>query len=220
MLAAEVRVSRCAAKPPDPALARYHATSPVAAHRLSETTPQSPGSSPGFLTPPSVSAANPLFSANQQTIPRKRHNNMRLHPLLPPLLPLRNDRTNPPLALPAVERRLNLRQLDIAGDVVGRARRRWATAEVVGAPATGCAAWLPGGSRMSGEVRVRFRASLGVRLPGAAHLVILGRGHAAAAPDRVRATLERLGLTLNEQKTGIRDAWPTLIRGDIAHAPE
>ena len=36
--------------------------------------------------------------------------------------------------------------------------------------------------------------------------VILSRGHASEARDWARATLERIGLTLNEQKTVIRDA--------------
>jgi RNA-directed DNA polymerase len=59
---------------------------------------------------------------------------------------------------------------------------------------------------MSGDVHVRFCESLGVRFPGATHLVILSRGCAAEALSWTRTVMERIGLTLNEAKTSIRQA--------------
>jgi RNA-directed DNA polymerase len=59
---------------------------------------------------------------------------------------------------------------------------------------------------MSGDVQVRFCESLGVRFPGATHLVILSRGKADEALEWTRGVLDRLGLTLNERKTSIRNA--------------
>ena len=45
-----------------------------------------------------------------------------------------------------------------------------------------------------------------MRLPGATHLVILSRRHAAEALSWTRGVMERIGLTLNEAKTRLVDA--------------
>jgi len=45
-----------------------------------------------------------------------------------------------------------------------------------------------------------------VQLPSATRLVILSRGHAAEARDWTREVMTRLGLTLNEAKTSIKQA--------------
>jgi RNA-directed DNA polymerase len=45
-----------------------------------------------------------------------------------------------------------------------------------------------------------------VRLPGPTHLVILSRGKAKEAREWTGRVVERLGLTLNEKKTSIRNA--------------
>ena len=45
-----------------------------------------------------------------------------------------------------------------------------------------------------------------MRFPGATHLVILSRGKAAEALDWTRQVVTRLGLTLNEAKTSIKQA--------------
>ena len=76
----------------------------------------------------------------------------------------------------------------------------------MGALADGCAAWLHDGSRVSGDVQARFCESLGVRFPGATHLVILSRGCAAEALDWTRSVMTRIGLTLNEAKTSIKQS--------------
>ena len=59
---------------------------------------------------------------------------------------------------------------------------------------------------MSGDVHVRFCESLGVRSPGATHLVILSRGNAAEALNWTRQVVTRMGVTLNEAKTSIKQA--------------
>ena len=59
---------------------------------------------------------------------------------------------------------------------------------------------------MSGDVHVRFCESVGVRLPGATHLVILTRRHAAEARDGTRPVMACLRLTLNETKTKLKEA--------------
>jgi RNA-directed DNA polymerase len=45
-----------------------------------------------------------------------------------------------------------------------------------------------------------------VRLPGRTHLVILSRGKAVEALEWTRRVITKLGLTLNEAKTSIRQA--------------
>ena len=45
-----------------------------------------------------------------------------------------------------------------------------------------------------------------MRLPGATHLVILSRGCAAEALDWTRSVMTRIGLTLNEAKTSVKQA--------------
>jgi RNA-directed DNA polymerase len=45
-----------------------------------------------------------------------------------------------------------------------------------------------------------------VRFPGATHLVILSRGYAAEALNWTRGVMKRIGLTLNETKTSIKQA--------------
>ena len=83
--------------------------------------------------------------------------------------------------------------------------------EDVGALADGRAAWLHGGSRMSREVQVRFCESLGVRFPGATHLVIAIDGHhskrgwANRAQQRLQEQLTPLGVELNKEKTKVVD---------------
>ena len=57
---------------------------------------------------------------------------------------------------------------------------------------------------MSCEVQVRFYERLGVRLPGPTHLVILSRGKAAEALNWTRQVVARMGVTLNEAKTSIK----------------
>src|SRR5271167_4632994 len=70
--------------------------------------------------------------------------------------------------------------------------------------ADGGAAWLHDGSCMSRESHVQFCERLGVRLPGATHLVICCRpGNAEAAMARMRELMTRLGLELNTAKTRI-----------------
>ncbi|MGH9398556.1 MAG: hypothetical protein ACRD18_17110 [Terriglobia bacterium] len=60
---------------------------------------------------------------------------------------------------------------------------------------------------MSGDVHVRFRESVGVKLPGATHLVIAVSGHhtkrgwAERALQRLQEQLEPLGVELNREKT-------------------
>jgi RNA-directed DNA polymerase len=62
-------------------------------------------------------------------------------------------------------------------------------------------------SRMSREVHVRFRESLGVQLPRATRLVILcrTREEAERALDEVRHWTTEHGLTLHPEKTHIAD---------------
>jgi len=61
---------------------------------------------------------------------------------------------------------------------------------------------------MSGDVHVRFCESVGVKLPGATHLVVLCRNEVAAqaALEEVRAWTISVGLTLHPVKTRIVDA--------------
>lgn len=60
---------------------------------------------------------------------------------------------------------------------------------------------------MSGDVHVRFCERLGVRLPRATHLVIVCRRQPEEALRWLTAIVERLGLSLNEEKTRVCDAW-------------
>ena len=55
---------------------------------------------------------------------------------------------------------------------------------------------------MSGDVHVRFCERLGGRFPGATRLVICCRGTGERAMEAMRGLMERLKLTVNEQKTG------------------
>jgi RNA-directed DNA polymerase len=61
---------------------------------------------------------------------------------------------------------------------------------------------------MSGDVHVRFCESVGVRLPGATHLIILCRSEAEAreALEQVRQWTASAGLKLHPVKTRIVDA--------------
>ena len=59
---------------------------------------------------------------------------------------------------------------------------------------------------MRRESHVRFCESVGVKLPHATHLVILSRGRAAEALAWTKAVMTKLGLTINEAKTSLRDA--------------
>src|SRR5271165_4974089 len=61
-------------------------------------------------------------------------------------------------------------------------------------------------SRMRREFHVRFSEGGGVRAPSATRLVILSRGRAAEALAWTKAVMTRVGLTLNEAKTSVRDA--------------
>ena len=74
--------------------------------------------------------------------------------------------------------------------------------------ADGGTAWFPGGSRMSGDVHVRFCESQWVRIPLATHLVILCRSEAEAqrALALVQQWTAEAGLTLHPEKTRIVDA--------------
>ena len=45
-----------------------------------------------------------------------------------------------------------------------------------------------------------------MRFPGPTHLVILSRGHAAEAREWTGKVMSRIGLTLNEAKTSVKDA--------------
>ena len=45
-----------------------------------------------------------------------------------------------------------------------------------------------------------------MRFPGATDLVILSRGHAAEAREWTGKVMSRIGLTLNEAKTSVKDA--------------
>ena len=75
--------------------------------------------------------------------------------------------------------------------------------EVVGALADGRAAGLRSGSRMSGDVQVRFCERLGVRFPGPTHLV-LGFQHRKEAERCLGQLRERMadyGLELHSEKT-------------------
>ena len=56
---------------------------------------------------------------------------------------------------------------------------------------------------MSREAHVQFCESLGVRLPGATHLVICCRGKAEEALARMRHMMTKLQLTVNETKTRV-----------------
>jgi RNA-directed DNA polymerase len=47
---------------------------------------------------------------------------------------------------------------------------------------------------------------VGVKLPHATHLVMLSRGCATEALARTKAVMTRLGLTLNEAKTSLKNA--------------
>jgi RNA-directed DNA polymerase len=59
---------------------------------------------------------------------------------------------------------------------------------------------------MRREPHVRFCERAAVKLRRATHLVILSRGHAVEAMTWTRAVMTKLGLSLNEGKTSIRDA--------------
>jgi hypothetical protein len=59
---------------------------------------------------------------------------------------------------------------------------------------------------MRRESHVRFCESVGVKLPHATHLVMLSRGCATEALARTKAVMTRLGLTLNEAKTSLKNA--------------
>src|SRR5215467_9320523 len=59
---------------------------------------------------------------------------------------------------------------------------------------------------MSGDAHVRFRERLGVRFPRATRLVILSCGYATEALAWTKAVMTKLGLTLNEAKTSVRNA--------------
>ena len=56
---------------------------------------------------------------------------------------------------------------------------------------------------MSREVHVRFCESGGVRFPSATHLVICGCGKGAEALAAMREMMQRLRLTVNENKTRV-----------------
>ena len=56
---------------------------------------------------------------------------------------------------------------------------------------------------MSREAHVQFCESLGVRFPGATHLVICCRGKAAEALITMRDMMTKLKLTVNETKTRV-----------------
>ncbi len=91
------------------------------------------------------------------------------------------------------------------GDALGRAYLE-TRSEAVGALADGCAAWLHGGSRMSGDVQVRFCESLGVRLPGPTHLVALAREWRPELGEYIESKLEgRFQLEINRDKTLVAD---------------
>ncbi len=59
---------------------------------------------------------------------------------------------------------------------------------------------------MRRESHVRFCEGGGVRAPSATRLVILSRGRAEEAVAWTRAVMTRLGLSLNEAKTSVRNA--------------
>ena len=72
--------------------------------------------------------------------------------------------------------------------------------------ADGCAAWLHGGSRMSGEVPVRFGEGLGVRFPGATHLVALAKQMGTETIEFIESRLEgKFQLEINREKTRVVD---------------
>ena len=58
---------------------------------------------------------------------------------------------------------------------------------------------------MTRECHVRFCESAGVRFPRATHLVILSRGRAAEALAWTKGVMTRLGLSLNEAKTSLKN---------------
>ena len=59
---------------------------------------------------------------------------------------------------------------------------------------------------MRREFHVRFCERAAVEFLRATHLVILSRGHAAEALAWTKAVMTKLGLTLNEEKTSLKDA--------------
>ena len=59
---------------------------------------------------------------------------------------------------------------------------------------------------MRREFHVRFCEGGEVRAPSATRLVILSRGHAAEALAWTTAVMTKLGLTINEAKTSLKDA--------------
>ena len=59
---------------------------------------------------------------------------------------------------------------------------------------------------MRREPHVRFCERAVVKLRRATHLVILSRGHAAEALAWTQAVMTKLGLTLNEAKTSVKNA--------------
>ena len=62
------------------------------------------------------------------------------------------------------------------------------------------------GSRMTRECHVRFCESAEVRSLRATHFVILSRGHAEEALTWTKVVMTKLGLTINEAKTSLKDA--------------
>src|SRR5260370_3016595 len=74
-----------------------------------------------------------------------------------------------------------------------------------------CGRRLGDGSRMSGDVQVRFCERLGVKLPRATHLVILVDAHprhdllVRAANKRLREELAKLEGAVHEEKTRLVD---------------
>jgi RNA-directed DNA polymerase len=78
--------------------------------------------------------------------------------------------------------------------------------EDVGALAHGRAARFCDGSRMSGDVQVRFCEGLGVRLPGPTHLVVLARYQGTRLTGWIETKIENwLGLEINRDKTRVVD---------------
>jgi len=79
--------------------------------------------------------------------------------------------------------------------------------EDVGALAYGRAARFCDGSRMSGDVQVRFCEGLGVRLPGPTHLAALcaTESQAKEALRRIGLVIKQIGLTLHPDKTRLVD---------------
>src|SRR5216684_2758644 len=74
----------------------------------------------------------------------------------------------------------------------------------MGALADGCAARLHSGSRMNGDVQVRFCERLGVRLPGPTHLVALAKQMGSETIEFIESRLEgKFQLEINREKTRV-----------------